>query len=212
MKIFFIPLDKRPEILAITETRLNANSVCNVDLLNYELYYTDSPTLAGGSAIYIIKTLKSIPRLDIKFDVQLVELCWVEIDPYNGKAPILIGSIYRHPGAHVEEFTKYLDYLIIKLQNRYQLYILGDMNIDFLKYNDYTQTEECLDMLHSNNISAIITKPTRIANYTATLIDHIYTNNTNQMISGIVTIDISDHLPTFCIVDIPVQKKIEEML
>ena len=206
---FIYSLDKRPEILAITETRLNANSVCNLDLLNYELYHTDSPTLTGGSAIYIIKTLKSIPRLDIKFDVQLVELCWVEINPYNGKAPILIGSIYRHPGANIEEFTKHLDDLIIKLQNRYQLYILGDMNIDFLKYNDYTQTEECLDMLHSNNISAIIIEPTRITNnyYTATLIDHIYTNNTNQMISGIVTIDISDHLPTFCIVDTPVQKK-----
>ena len=84
---FIYSLDKRPEILAITETRLNANSVCNVDLLNYELYYTYSPTLAGGSAIYIIKTLKSIPRLDIIFDVQLVELCWVEINPCNGKAP-----------------------------------------------------------------------------------------------------------------------------
>ena len=84
------------------------------------------------------------------------------------------------------------------------------MNIDFLKYNHHAQTEEYLDMLHSNNISAIITKPTRITNCTATLIDHIYTNNTNQtnqMISGIVTIDISDHLPTFCIADIPVQKQ-----
>ena len=81
------------------------------------------------------------------------------------------------------------------------------MNIDFLKYNYHTQTEEYLDMLHSNNISPIITKPTRITNYTATLIDHIYTNNTKQMISGIATIDISDHLPTFCIVDIPLQKQ-----
>ena len=76
------------------------------------------------------------------------------------------------------------------------------MNIDFLKYNHHAQTEEYLDMLHSNNISPIITKPTRITNYTATLIDHIYTNNTKQMISGIATIDISDHLPTFCIADI----------
>ena len=137
-----------------------------------------------------MKTLKSIPRLDIKFNLQLVKLCLVEINPCNGKAPILIGSIYRHPGANIEEFTKHLDDLIIKLQNRYQLYILGDMNLDFLKCNHHTQTEKYLDMLHSNNISPIITKPTRITNYIATLIDHIYTNNTNQMISGIATIDI----------------------
>ena len=108
--------------------------------------------------------------------MQLVESCWVEIDPGNGKAPILIGSIYRHPGAKIEEFTKQFDDFIKKLQNRYQLYILGDMNIDFLKYNYHTQTEEYLDMLHSHNISPIITKPTRITDYTATLIDHIYTN------------------------------------
>ena len=81
------------------------------------------------------------------------------------------------------------------------------MNLDFLKCNHHTQTEKYLDMLHSNNISPIITKPTRITNYIATLIDHIYTNNTNQMISGIATIDILDHLPTFCIVDIPVKKQ-----
>ena len=81
------------------------------------------------------------------------------------------------------------------------------MNIDFFKYNHHAQTEEYLDMLHSNNISPIITKPTRITNHTATLIDHIYTNNTNQMISGIATVDISDHLPTFCIADIPLQKQ-----
>ena len=44
--------------------------------------------------------------------MQLVESCWVEIDPCNGKAPTLIGSIYRHPGANIEEFTKQLDDLI----------------------------------------------------------------------------------------------------
>ena len=103
-----------------------------------------------------------VPRLDIKFNMQLVESCWVEINPCNGKAPIFIRSIYRRPGANIEEFTKHFDDLIIKLQNRYQLCILGGMNVDFLKYNHHTQTEECLDMLHSNNISPIITKPTRI--------------------------------------------------
>ena len=44
---FLYSLDKRPETLAITETRLNVNSVCNVDLLNYELYHTDLRWLVG---------------------------------------------------------------------------------------------------------------------------------------------------------------------
>ena len=50
------------------------------------------------------------------------------------------------------------------------------MNINFLKFNEHTQTEEFLDMLYANNILPIITKPTRLTDLTATLIDHIYTN------------------------------------
>ena len=45
----------------------------------------------------------------------------------------------------------------------------------------------------------IITKPTRITDHTATLIDHIYTNTPEKLItSGICLADISDHLPVFC--------------
>ena len=77
-----------------------------------------------------------------------------------GQLSILLSKSipYRHPGANIEEFAKQLDDLIKKVQNTYQLYILGDMNIDFLKYNSHGLTEEYLDMLHSNNIL-----PTRIS-------------------------------------------------
>lgn len=139
--------------------------------------------------------------------MQLVESCWAEIDPCNGKAHVLIGCIYRHPSANIEEFTSQFDELIKRFnQNKYQLYILGDMNIDFLKYNIHSQTNDYLDMLYSNNLLPIITKPTRLTSHTATLIDHIYTNTSTQMISGIATIAISDHLPTFCIVDVPIKQ------
>ena len=70
---FLYSLDKRPEILALSETRVNENSVFNVGLLHYKLFHTDSATLAGGAAIYITKTLKSIARPDIKFNMQLGE-------------------------------------------------------------------------------------------------------------------------------------------
>lgn len=46
-------IDKRQDILSLTETKLNANTITNVDLPNYNFYHTDSPTPAGGTAIYI---------------------------------------------------------------------------------------------------------------------------------------------------------------
>ena len=48
---FLYSHDKRTEILAINETRLHENSVCNVGLLHHKLCHTDSATLAGRAAI-----------------------------------------------------------------------------------------------------------------------------------------------------------------
>ena len=51
-----------------------------------------------------------------------------------------------------------------------------------------------------------MTKPTRITSHTATLIDHIYTNSVNRLISGVIPVDISDHLPIFCTFETSLKK------
>ena len=85
------------------------------------------------------------------------------------------------------------------------------MNIDLLKHHAHQQTGRYLDMLFSHDLLPVITKPTRITSHTATLIDHIYTNTVNSLVSGILTIDISDHLPVFCMTDIKVKKQKQKM-
>jgi hypothetical protein len=83
-------------------------------------------------------------------------------------------------------------------QRKYDVYILGHFNIDFFKYTSHQPTEKYLDGLYSNNMTPVITKPTRITDHMKTLIDHIYTNTSiSQIISGIALFDISDHLPIF---------------
>ena len=45
--------------------------------------------------------------------------------------------------------------------------------------------------------------PTRITNTTATLIDNIFTNNVDcQVASGLVMVDISNHLPVYAFVGV----------
>ena len=58
-------IDSRPDIIAVTETRLNSNSISNIDLPNYNFFHVDSPTLAGGTAIYTKDTIKAIPRPEL---------------------------------------------------------------------------------------------------------------------------------------------------
>lgn len=98
-------IDSRADIIAVIGTSLNSNSISNVDLPNYNFFRADSPTLAGGTAIYTKDSLKTIPRPELKIDLPLVESCWVEIDPCNNKKHIMIGCIYKHPSADVDEFT-----------------------------------------------------------------------------------------------------------
>ena len=195
-------LDSKLDILGITVTKLGEQSITNVNIKGYNFFHTDSSTNAAGAALHMANNLKAITRPDIKFNMELVESCWAQIDAGKGKKPIIVGCIYKHPTWNLEQFRNHLSDIIKTLNpNKHEIYIFGDMNIDFFKCCVHSQTEEYLNMLFANNILPIITKPTILSDHTATLIDHIYTNSPLlNFTTGILTVDISDHLPVFCII------------
>ena len=91
-------LSSKPDVLAVTETKLNEKTVSNVDISGYNFYHVDSLTAAGGAGIYVNRNLKTIDRSDIKLSMELVESCWVEIKSvHSGSKNTIIGCIYRHP-------------------------------------------------------------------------------------------------------------------
>ena len=55
-----------------------------------------------------------------------------------------------------------------------------------------------MDNAASHGFLQIVSRPTRVTESSATLIDHVYTNNLKSTHScNILTLDISDHLATF---------------
>ena len=75
---------------------------------------------------------------------------------------------------NLEQFCNQLNDIIETINsNRHEIYIFGDMKINFLKFSEHTQTEEFFDVLYANNILPITTKPTRLTDHTRTLTDHI---------------------------------------
>jgi len=78
-----------------------------------------------------------------------------------------------------------------------QYYIFGDINIDLLTYDNNIAVCDYVNMLYCSGVKPLITKPTRITETTATLIDHIYTNDVNLKTAGILIFHISDHLPVY---------------
>ena len=75
---------------------------------------------------------------------------------------------------------------------------MGDFNIDLLKFGSHCKTSEYLDNILSHCFIPIISKPTRVTNTSAMLIDHIYTSNSyTSTNSGIIITDVADHYGTF---------------
>ena len=103
----------------------------------------------------------------------------------------------------LEEFNEnYLNVLLEKISKEDKsFFLLGDFNVDLLKYDKHNSTNEFLDSLSSNFFLPNIVLPTRINGNSKTLIDNIFSNITSSdTVSGNVSASISDHLPQFCIV------------
>ena len=89
--------------------------------------------------------------------------------------------------------------IIYKINSEHKYGVLmGDMNVDLLKFNDHTRTGKYLDNIFSHGFLPAISRPTRVCRSSATLIDHIYINNKrDQCKSGIVINDVADHYGIF---------------
>ena len=85
-------------------------------------------------------------------------------------------------------------------ENKYCV-ILGDFNLDLLKFETHSGTNDFLNILVSSYFQPQILQPTRITDHSATLIDNIFFNSLERLtISGNLIYDLTDHLPNFLVV------------
>ena len=97
---------------------------------------------------------------------------------------------------------KYLNELLENISKvEKSIFLIEDLNVNLLNYNEHNQTNEFLDSLASNSFIPLILQPTRITSHSNTLIDNIFSNVIDpDIISGNLTATISDHLPQFSII------------
>ena len=108
-------LDVKPDIIAVSETKLNSKTVINIDIPRYQFFHTDrSETAAGGAGLYVSNNLHALCRPDINFKMPLVESCWCEIISGKNKPNIIVGCIYKHPTANLSDFTLELEAIILE--------------------------------------------------------------------------------------------------
>ena len=206
LKDYLNSLDNKFTIIALTQTWLNNNDYDNFEIPGYKSTKLQRQNkIGGGICIFSRDDLKFKLRNDFVFEDDLDDTENLFIEIINEKSKnIIIGTIYRPPNNRFNKFENNLKTILTKLDKcNKPCYIMGDFNIDLLKYNYCNFSTEFFNQFSSSGYTPLITKPTRITKSTATLIDNIFTNNLSKMehLNGILLNDISDHFPIFTITE-----------
>ncbi|KAL5255482.1 hypothetical protein ACHWQZ_G010902 [Mnemiopsis leidyi] len=157
----------------------------------------------GGLAIYINKYVcnpddieeisPNLEFLDTNGEFQALKIQNFK----NTKKSVVIVNFYRSPSSNARNFTEKLESVLSSLDrhSRKQIVFFGDANIDLIKYERDANGQELISTLEKYGFVQTVSKPTRITDHSATLIDHVYTNHVTNVVScNILTLDISDHL------------------
>ena len=164
----------------------------------------------GGLVVYVNERVCSPDdihslNLDINNTVD-GEFQFVKIDNFkNTGRSVIVTNVYRSPSRSPNIFLEVYSQALKKLdRHKNKLVVLaGDHNIDLIKYEHDSNGQEILDITSSHGFLQVISRPTRITDHSATLIDHIYTNHTHNVVSSnVITLDISDHLGTNVVISL----------
>ena len=184
--------------ILLCETFLNDYNISKCEITGYKLVPQSRKLhTKGGVALYILTEFDYEERPEISpYCEGEFESVFVEILDDNKK--IIVGEIYRIPNTNesisVDRFRQ-------TLENIYDMKpdycIIGtDQNFDYMKINSHSNTLNLFNNFLSTEMLPTITKPTRIAKKSATLIDNIYIKcDSKNVFSAILLSDISDHLP-----------------
>ncbi|XP_065684330.1 uncharacterized protein LOC136096701 [Hydra vulgaris] len=168
--------------------RRNSRKNSDLQILNYKIFSKERSVnkRGGGIVIYIQNDLNTKLRNDLSNSDGNIEVLTMEVT--NASKNFLVSTCYRPPDGDTCKFSNYMKYFITKNREQKKLFIIGDININILKYNEHAVTKNFFDNMFQLNIFPIINKPTRVTSKSIIAIDNILTNliQDTSLKSGII--------------------------
>ena len=99
----------------------------------------------------------------------------------------------------VLDFNAHINELLDKIsKKKKRIFVLGDFNVNLLKYNEDQSTNKYLGSLALNSLIPNTLQPTSLTSHSNTFIGNIFVNVfSSEAVFGNITATISDHLPQF---------------
>ena len=192
------------DVIALTETWLNKK----LNIEDYELDGYKTPhcqnresRTGGGVLFYVRDTLSSKIVKNSSYSDTNNNILTISVTKNNNN---YISTVcYRSPSADNTTFLPNFKNVIDNIGKKDSI-VCGDFNYNLFNVEHHPATEEYYNYMNANSYIPVITKPTRVTATSATLIDHIWSNNLescdrSQLKTGIIVDDLSDHLPIFFI-------------
>ena len=187
--------------MALTEIfRIRDYQQYNINRYNSLLFNTrlQNDDGHGGVGIYINETFTYTKREDLSIFIPHVfeSICFEVQD--NQNKPIIVGVVYRPnsaPRADVDMFISKIIEIQDKISNENKIaYLWAITTLILLNSVTHQKTNDFVYNVISQGFIPHITKPTRITSKSATLIDHLYSNNNHPNYeSGIIVTDVAYH-------------------
>ena len=185
------------DILGFCETRLNDEILNLYKINNYNLVSNCRNTKGGGVALFVKDDIEYSIINEITFMKESIETLFIKC---KRKTDVnIVGIVYRRPNSNIRSFLDYLDLIVQKIKNmKLRCNIMGDFNLDLLKYENNNYVKEYISIMLSCGFFSLINRPTRVHGNSATLIDHLWSNDFEIVHNGgILVSDTSDHFTLF---------------
>ena len=145
----------------------------------------------GGVCFYVRSNINFSPRLDLSID-HLENLC-IEIRKPSSK-PFVIATWYRPPNSTVDKFHLFESFIGRLDAENVEYYVLGDLNCNMGASIPDHESRLLSSISELYGLQQLIEEPTRITESSSTIIDLIFTNVPDNVVSsGISHVGISDH-------------------
>ena len=194
---------KTPDVVILSETWLTPFSP-DFSIPRYDFFQQCRlDKKGGGVGILVSQKIRCKLRPDLESKMHENECITIDITLKNGDY-CLVSSMYRPPNGNAQSFLGCYNSILCQMKKENpKVIIIGlDHNLDLLKSAQHSLTNEFVQSNLDFGLIPTITRPTRITQSTATLIDNMIVsqNLCGSFVSSVLINDISDHLPTACVI------------
>ena len=203
LKQLLLEFTNPPDILLLCETWLKPNTENNINFPGYKCYHASrKDRIGGGVSILVSSRLRSRHRPDLLSQTNIFEYQVVELK--TNKQNLMLVSGYRPPNTNSDKsLREYKDILNrLKCYKHHDIIIGLDHNYDLLKSETNKTTTQFMNLNDDFDLICGITKPTRITDKSATLLDNIIISGRLQCnyTPYVIIDDLSDHYPCLMVV------------